>query len=229
MLSFDIVSQAPCFGQLWGNASSLYIPYIRPTANTQACDIYGPICQTGTIVVGVDLGSTAGTMTASCSNYLQAQACSVNPPGINNNLGPFATAWMSNFGRSPECTAFAQAAGLMKQAGFTRSVRTASLIGQCNNASKTLLPIVNYAPWGVFNAQESAETYVCCGPCVLAVNQIRLAYFPENSPGSCSNHASGVVTSSASLPLSSGVARRQVTNGSTLIVDGFTLYGTPIG
>ncbi|MCJ1478389.1 hypothetical protein MMC13_007069 [Lambiella insularis] len=138
-------------------------------------------------------------MTASCSDYLQAQACSVNNAGIDNAVGPFSTTWISSFGRSPECTAFAQ------QQGLVNGVPVASLIGQCNNASKSLHPIAYYAPWGVLNAQ------------------IRLAYFPEASGRNCSSKPlPGAVTSSASLPVSSGIARRQASNGSTVVIDGFT-------
>ena len=50
---------------------SYYIPYDAP----QACDIYGPTCQTGDITVRVSVSECQSSTTSlPCSSYLAAQA-----------------------------------------------------------------------------------------------------------------------------------------------------------
>ena len=76
-----------------------YPSFIQPSINpTQSCDIYGPLCQTGSIAVGVRASQGVNTTTTvPCSCYLTAQSLTVNPT---------AAAWQTGFGRSPQCNTF---------------------------------------------------------------------------------------------------------------------------
>lgn len=80
-------------------------PFVRPSINPVAeCDIFGPLCQTGSIAVGLDLTSVTKTTTVPCSYYLSAQYHSVHPQRFDQNVGVGDANYLSSFGRSPQCT-----------------------------------------------------------------------------------------------------------------------------
>lgn len=86
--------------------------FIRPSANPTAnCNLWGPLCQTGSIVVSVNLTTTVTTTTVPCSNYLSAQAESAKPGYLTNrgkfyNYMPPNSDYQASFGRSPECKSY---------------------------------------------------------------------------------------------------------------------------
>lgn len=94
--------------------SALSPEFIRPTVNPRAgCNIWGPLCQTGSIVVGVNITKRTTTTTVPCSQYLSAQAESamhgyLDGRGTNEVyfLG-LDDDYRSSFGRSPECKSYA--------------------------------------------------------------------------------------------------------------------------
>ena len=69
-----------------------------------SCDIFGAICQTGTIEAKLNFTTTISTTTVACSDYLTAQAWAM----INTLLVPHLDReeYATKFGRSPQCTAF---------------------------------------------------------------------------------------------------------------------------
>lgn len=162
---------------------SFFIPYNQ----TQSCDIYGPICQTGSITVAVSLNNTKSTSTTlPCSSYLTSQSAYLdafnNPeqPGANFPFWP--TAWQINFGRSPECSSYAHA--------FDRGDQlTLSGCGVNNKVIPAFQDgeLPSQLPPGVLRHHEFLH-YQCCGNCSLDVPEVRLFYFPDpNAASYCAN------------------------------------------
>ena len=91
--------------------------YIIPYNKEQACDIYGPICQTGSRTVGVNLTTATTTTVLPCSSYLSTQSsylysfggasASIGYNSPENITPNWPQKWQVNFGRSPECSAYA--------------------------------------------------------------------------------------------------------------------------
>ena len=111
--------------------------YIIPYGQSSMCKIYGVVCQTGSITVGVDLTTTTITTVLPCSSYLTAQSNYIDDSAkIDATNWPFAMTWNPwvetgyvqtwavNFGRSPECRSFAQA--------YSNSLYTFSGCGSSN-------------------------------------------------------------------------------------------------
>ena len=161
---------------------SFYIPFNQ----TQQCDIYGPICQTGSITVGVSVAPTRTTSsTLACSSYLGAQSDYLshfqNPEQPGNYFPYFPPEWTKNFGRSPECRSYAKAYQEKSQL---------TLSGCPNNAAVSayqdgLLP--SQLPPGIIRHHEF-DWWHCCGNCSLDVPQVRLFFFPDPNAGDyCAN------------------------------------------
>jgi hypothetical protein len=88
--------------------------FIRPAINPRAvCNIWGPLCQTGSIVVGVNITNMTSKTTVPCSEYLSAQAESamhgyLASRGKNDvYLMGLDDDYHLSFGRSPECKSYA--------------------------------------------------------------------------------------------------------------------------
>ncbi len=132
-LPSDTVKQ-PSTTALIANVSSQFLPntsstsvsnfpYIIPFGQAQACNIYGPVCQTGSITVGVNLTTATTTTVLPCSSYLSAQSVHLiyeNDPGLPAGLGQGfwsndhddgsdLSDWVVSFGQSPECYSYAKA------------------------------------------------------------------------------------------------------------------------
>ena len=123
-------------GQLFPNTISISAPafsYIIPFGQTQDCDIYGPLCQTGSITVGINLTTATSNAVLPCSSYLSAQAAYLatenDPDDPDRNgfwsgesdamvAGSDLERWNANFGQSPECRSYAEA---MSQGRYTFS------------------------------------------------------------------------------------------------------------
>ena len=106
------------------NLDAYPFSYIIPRTNDQACNIYGPLCQTGYTTVGVSLSGCQSTSeTLTCSSYLSSQSTylarfpktSVEympdddyadeiTHGIAGEIaGYLPFEWIKGFGRSDEC------------------------------------------------------------------------------------------------------------------------------
>ena len=151
--------------------------------NTE-CNLWGLLCQTGSIVVDVNMTKSIAPTTVACSYYLSAQAESA---AFNTDLENSASYQLS-FGRSPECTSYAKARDDPSPGAWGKL--TYSNCG--NNASGTLLPPVSYTPIGLaglgvqvlspelYSYIGSYDTFEesCCGSCRFQLDRIRLIYFP---------------------------------------------------
>lgn len=205
--------------------ANLPFSFIIPYNQSQECDIYGPICQTGSITVGVDLSSTTTTTTLPCSSYLTAQSSYLQGfepfPGAIKPFFPLE--WQTGFGRSPECRSYAQA--WEKRGGGGEF--TFSNCGS-NNAVVTAaqgVALDSRIPPGVLN-QIPFQVYECCGNCSVDALEVRLYYFPdETASTSCSNQTLHKFNNSTEP------AKKQpqpLPGGSIAILSGYTLYATPL-
>ena len=200
--------------------------YIIPYGRSQECDIYGPICQTGSITVGVNLTYTTTTSVLPCSSYLTAQSQYLQPSGLvdddyyeNAFLDGKPDYWGISFGQSPECKSYVRAYGrgyyTFPECGIS------STVFQTDQVS--VYP--SQIPPGLI--RRFSPTYskgFCCGNCSLNLPEVRLYYFPDSSITDCHYNTSFNYNSSLFSPGS--IAKRiqsLVGDGSTAVVDGHTL------
>ena len=194
-------------------------PFIIPYDQTQSCDIYGALCQTGSITVGVNLTSTTSTTVLPCSSYLTAQSSFL---GLETDVnGSAGMEWRTNFGRSPECKSYARA--------FSRGQYIAS---NCDSGSLSVYPIASQVypvqvPPGVNGYFEAGESFSCCGNCSLEIQEIKLYYFLDGTTTNCHQNQ----TSNSISLLSNGDLKKRlqsvVGDGSIAVVSGHTLYARP--
>ena len=187
--------------------------FIIPYNQTQACDIYGPLCQTGSISVGVNLTSTTSTTVLPCSSYLTAQSSflasvgSAQADGIAFDDNPWPDEWWTDFGRSPECRSYA------------RGQYTASNCGNGNHPVQIPPTVTRY--W------SPDQELTCCGNCSLEIPEVKLYYFPDGTTTGCDQNQ----TSNSTSVLSNGNLRKRVQSlmgdGSIAVVSGHTLYARP--
>ena len=87
-------------------SSTVYPPFIYDLKSSiiGSCDVFGAICQTGTMEAVLNLTSTLSMTTVACSDYLQAQREAVMRFGSNLDRDKYAT----TFGRSPQCSSFSK-------------------------------------------------------------------------------------------------------------------------
>lgn len=218
-------SSANASNQLFPNTSSTSIPnfsYIIPYSKMQDCDIYGPICQTGSITVGVNLTTATTTTVLPCSSYLSAQStylANENNPmeGDFYNDGwrdiPWMEEWAINFGQSPECRSYAEA---MRQGQYT-------LLG-CGSSKTVVQTAGDYPsqfPPGI-ERYFSPDEGTCCGDCSIEIPEVRLYYFPEKNTDCYYNQTSNVTTTLPAQNLEKRI-HSLVFDGSTVVVSGHTL------
>lgn len=176
-------------------SSDVHLNFIRPSINpVTECNLWGPLCQTGTIVVDVNLTTTTTQTTVPCSVYLSAQATSAQRYGWGAIQGEFGyvspNGYDMSFGRSPECTSYAH---------HVQNSIPMSLSGCGQNASGTIYSPDKYhgltdeflknLPGGILRYVKLGpmeEAYYCCGSCFMEVDEIRVLYFPDESIRTCS-------------------------------------------
>lgn len=199
--------------------------YIIPYNQTQDCNIYGPLCQTGLITVGVNLTTTTTTATLPCSSYLSAQSAYIEnlnqlgegcfQVGGGPDSDPLVD-WQTNFGESPECKSYGRA--------LTRSQYT---ISDCGSSTKVIQATLDFdTPWpmpaGVNQFLCEAYTFTCCGNCSLGIPEVRLYYFPDKTIVDCQKNQTSNLTSVTSAP-NQKRAHSLVAEGSTAVISGHTL------
>ena len=206
--------------------------FIIPYNQTQACDIYGPLCQTGSITVGVDLTSQTSTTVLPCSSYLTAQSSFLvsSPDDVTPDdddydyiFDNWPTEWQTNFGRSPECHSYAQGQYTISNcgSGYTSVIPAADQLVYDPNGYPVQVPpgVVRY--WTGF------EIYSCCGDCSLEVEETRLYYFPDGTTTECHHNQTSNSTSVLSTGNVGKRAQSLVRDGSIAVVSGHTLYARP--
>lgn len=157
--------------------------YIIPYGKTQDCNIYGPLCQTGSITVGVNLITTTSTTVLPCSSYLSAQAAHLeweNDPVSPSDedlwsnscydYPPDLSDWILSFGRSPECRSYAEPGRgqyTFSDCGARNTVfQTAAESGNSSYSSQIPPGVSRY-----FNPDYRGS---CCGNCSLDIPEVRL-------------------------------------------------------
>ena len=215
-------------------AAPSYPAYIRPSVNPGpgSCDIWGLLCQTGSITVGVNLTSTTTQTVVPCSDYLMAQSYSAYPYPPDQSLAFEASLdYLSSFGRSPECTSYAKAIGGLYQ--YTTAAYSTMPIqyANCGNVNSST-PLQNLLPPGIESPQESAEEFYCCGPCALSVPALRILYFPDLGASPCAqNYGNSTRTAAPSVPSSFNTIQKRLTSltaddAGIAVLDGYT-YTSP--
>ena len=216
--NINISSQLPSniSSQSISSTSVSNFSYIIPYDQTQDCNIYGPLCQTGLITVGVNLTTTTTTATLPCSSYLSAQSAYIeNLQQLE--LGCFhAGEWQTKFGESPECRSYGSA--------LTKSQYTVS---DCGSNTKVIQATLDFGtPWpmpaGVNQFLCEEYTFTCCGNCSLGIPEVRLYYFPDKTFVDCQNNQTSNLTSVPSA-LNQERAHSLIANGSTAVINGHTL------
>lgn len=215
--------------------SSYYPSFIRPPEirNTE-CNLWGPLCQTGSIVVDVNMTKSITQTTIACSYYLSAQAESA----AFNNHHENSASYQLSFGRSPECMSYAKALDVPSGAP---AKLTYSNCG--NNASGTLLPPLSYIPVGLggLGVQEIggvsnypgpfAVDESCCGSCLFQLDTVRLIYFPTTSQINCTRDQNTTAKPRKVLSGSSEFRKRayslEVNASETVVSNGYTLSVVP--
>lgn len=195
--------------------------YIRPTYDpSAACNIYGPIEQVGSIVIGVNLTDKTTSTTLACSNYLEYLS--------HENRGCPDTLYQSEFGRSPECTSFAEQKLHYRPAASNNSLT--SSVDDNGYCDPPCLHIERGIPMffeGSRVMEEEDLDYTCCGNCKIIAEEVNLLYWPSTSISVNSRCARASITSEPNLPHSTEILKERdialFGNISTKVVDGFTL------
>lgn len=192
--------------------------FIIPYKQTQACNIYGPLCQTGSITVGVNLTSKTSATVLPCSSYLTAQSSFLVSEGDpqSDDTEPYdelgvafedtgwPVEWWTDFGRSPECRSYAQ------------GHYTASNCGSGNHSVQIPPTVTRY--W------SPGQELTCCGNCSLEIPEVKLYYFPDGTTTECHQNQT---SNSTSLLWNGNLGKRVqslVGDGSIAVVSGHTLY-----
>lgn len=198
--------------------------YIIPYNETQKCNIYGPICQTGSITVGVDLTSTTTTTTLPCSSYLTAQSSylqAFNPlPGAIKAFWP--QEWKAGFGHSPQCTSYAEVWKKGGQYTFTDCGSNNAVV----QASEGI-QLPSQIPPGVLRSIPF-QVYECCGNCTLDVGRVKIFYWGDESNNSTGrsqiNDISNKVDPSSTVSLSADLNEKRAEGVLDIaIINGYTL------
>jgi len=145
--------------------------FIRPAINPRAvCNIWGPLCQTGSIVVGVSITNTTSTTTVPCSEYLSAQAESAMHGYLANRgtkdddlyIMELDHDYHSSFGRSPECKSYADHFPM----AFDPAVETTTSENRVQHASRLRRGPHGFhssADANLISKRSSSLTYSNCG------------------------------------------------------------------
>ena len=196
------------------SAISSSFSYLIPYNQTQTCDIYGPLCQTGSITVAVSRGAGTTTTALPCSSYLTAQSSYLS--GFQDPAQPGAmflrwpVAWQSGFGRSPECKSYAQA--YKNRGQYTLSgcpADNAPIPAQSAGYHPSQLPAAIFR-------KRIDQIFECCGDCQLRVPEVRLYYFPEKNTSYCSSLNATIAGSNTTVAAVDNVPSIISTNGYTL-------------
>jgi len=210
----------------WSGVSQF--PYIVPYGQRQVeCDIYGPICQTGSITVGVSLGTTTSATILPCSSYLSAQSKEFGSTDylLKYQQDPHSQVewsgdWPSNFGRSPECKSYAQAYGrghyTISGCGNQNSIIQTSLNAGYGAGPPWHATVPSQIPPGVLRYFAFGYTGTCCGDCSLDVSEVRLYYFPNDTTTDCRHNSTFNTASTQDDELEEWINRTVLKTASSL-------------
>ena len=168
-----------------------YPKFIRPTSNTQNCDIYGALCQPGSITVDLNLTSTIVPTVVPCSYYLSAQSKSALAESISINTQgtyvPDQGDWLKSFGRTPQCSTLVNFAPFLEETGDV-IIEPDGQVGEFSGSTTVTNNIpITATTCGLSNPGSTLPVFLfedsipsCCGQCFYESDGIRLIYFaPE--------------------------------------------------
>ena len=244
-LLYDTVSQPPvtalianASAQIFPNTSSTSVSnfsYIIPYGQTQDCNIFGPICQTGSITVGVNLNTATTTTILPCSSYLSAQAAYLEFEMNGDDPGPddywsndvmmngvFESSdleiWDVEFGQSPECRSYAEAMD-KGQYTFSDCGTSNTVIHTAGGLDFSYPPQI---PPGLARQFSPDYSDKCCGNCSLDIPEVILYYFPDKTTDCQYNKSSNLTSTFPARNLEKRI-HSLVANGSTAVISGHTL------
>ena len=181
------------------NTSIEPFPFYIPFQNTQTCDIYGALCQTGSITLNVSLsGCLSSTTTMPCSSYLTKQRSYITDiksaayyarlgyTGMASSyfdiMDEGVTKYQVGFARDPKCYSFMSVYSQASQSSATYT------FSRCP-ANKSFLPATSAwkLPWemprGTYDPdiQDGLQVALdsCCGSCLARVDSVDIYYFPD--------------------------------------------------
>ena len=216
---------------MYPNTSSTSVfSYIIPFGKKKDCNIYGPICQTGTIRVGVNLTTATTTTVLPCSSYLGAQKAYLeyrNYPGVPTDDylwqnhqkyldDPILVDWDINFGRSPECRSYAEARD--------KGEYTFLGCGRVNTVVQASEALPSQIPPGLVRYGDPGSTAgTCCGECSLDVQEVRLYYFLDKTTIDCHQNQTSNFTSTLPARNLRKPEHSLGVGGSIAVISGHTL------
>ena len=198
--------------------------YSIPYGQLQECDIYGPLCQTGSITVTVNLTNVTTATVLPCSSYLTLQSYYLRAQG-DLFLGDYPTDhWYTSFGRSPQCTSLAQAYSrgqfTLSNCGNNDTVMNADFVSHPTDPGQ--IPSLQQPP-GMLRQFNMNYVGTCCGNCTPDISEGRLYYFPDNTSSDCSSDK----TYNSTLLSAGNLEKRAqsiIANASIAVVSGNTLF-----
>jgi len=197
--------------------------YIIPYGQSQECDIYGPLCQTGSITVAINLTTATTATVLPCSSYLTAQSAYLHS-AFSGPYDPhsddeiiflnWAWDWQRNFGQSPESRSYAQA--------YSKSQYTFTSCGSSNTVISldpgSICP--SQIPAGFVQHFSVGYIDTCCGNCSLDISELRLYYFPDRTVVDCHYNQTTNQTSTSSAASLAKRMQSLVGDGSIAVVSG---------
>ena len=226
---------------LFSTTAAPSFSYIIPYGQSQECNIYGLACQTGSITVGVNFTTTTTTTVLPCSSYLTAQSDYIVSAGLS--AGQFIQAdglqwpgapgtgvvgtWGLSFGRSPECSSFAQANSntlyTFSNCGSSNRVISTQFDWELSETAFDYYP--PEIPPGVVRFYEGTpHLETCCGNCTLDFSELRLYYFPDGNSTECQYNGTSNSTSAFTAANLGKRMQSLIPDGSTAVVGEHTLY-----
>ena len=189
--------------------------------------------------MGIDLTTTTMTTVLPCSSYLTAQSDYIVSAGQFFTAGDSIMLWPGglstgvvgtwglNFGRSPECSSFAQA--------YSNALYTFSNCGSSNtdistqfdweDSSNSSFGYPPQIPPGLLRYDAGAPQFpTCCGDCTLDFSELRLYYFPDGNSTDCQYNGTSKSTSAFTAGNLGKRMQSLVPDGCTAIIGGHTLY-----
>ena len=192
-------------------------PYVIPYGQSQDCNIYGPVCQTGSITIGVNLSTATTNTVLPCSSYLSAQFAHLEYeqfvrleyikyedfPGVNKSselaqdLVDYG--WLANVDQIPRLRDWNINFGQSPECrSYAKAMSSGKYTFSDCGGSKTVISTSagvsnNYTypseiPPGLVRFVDRFYNQTCCGNCSLNIPAVRLYYFPNKSTIDCHNN-----------------------------------------
>ena len=140
------------------------------TTTIGSCDLFGALCQTGTIKALVNRNSTTSTTSVACSDYLSAQKYAYQSSHQNEGIG-YPGAFAASFGRSPQCSSFSKL-----------SLQSLALNGATQSYDTTIVSTWGASYYASIQSQDySLAGYTLSGTSWIAPKATPLPGCPSNA------------------------------------------------